>query len=111
MIKQFNGNVSVGLAAYNAGPQRLKKFFEYRPEVENPDLLSQSDPWSDFWIEELPWLETNLYVKSILRNRIIYQLLDQGSFELPDPVWKDLYMGAKKVSHLPKESSKRALKQ
>jgi soluble lytic murein transglycosylase len=98
VIRQFGGNVSIGLAAYNAGPQRLKKFFEARTEVENPALLSQEDPWSDFWIEELPWLETNLYVKSILRNRVIYQILEQGSFELPSPVWKDLYLGTKKVS-------------
>ncbi len=107
VIRQFGGNVSVGLAAYNAGPQRLKKFFEARAEVENPALLSQEDPWSDLWIEELPWLETNLYVKSILRNRVIYQILEQGSFDWPAPVWKDLFLGTKKVSRAGKDSSQR----
>jgi len=96
VIRQFGGNVSVGLAAYNAGPQRVKKFFEARPEVENYLILSQEDPWSDLWLEELPWLETNFYVKSILRNRILYQLLDVASFDLPNPVWKDLFLGTKK---------------
>lgn len=104
VIRQFNGNVSVGLAAYNAGPQRLKKFFEARTEVENTALLSQEDPWSDLWIEELPWLETNLYVKSILRNRVIYQILEQGTFDWPAPVWKDLFLGTKKVSRAGKDS-------
>ncbi len=93
VIRQFSGNIAVGLAAYNAGPHRLKKFFESRGDVQNYSNLSQEDPWSDLWIEELPWLETNLYVKSILRNRIIYQLLEQGSFELPNPVWKGLFYG------------------
>lgn len=105
VIRQFGGNVSIGLAAYNAGPQRLKKFFEARPEVANTAQLSQDDPWSDLWIEELPWLETNLYVKSILRNRVIYQALEQGSFEWPSPVWKDLFLGTKKVSRAGKDSS------
>lgn len=100
VIRQFGGNVSVGLAAYNAGPQRLKRFFEAREEVDEPKKLSQGDPWSDLWLEELPWLETNLYVKSILRNRVIYQLLEQGSYELPTPVWKDLFVGEKKMSQI-----------
>ncbi len=111
VIRQFGGNVSVGLAAYNAGPQRLKRFFEARPEVENAALLSQEDPWSDLWIEELPWLETNLYVKSILRNRVIYQALEQGSFDWPVPIWKDLFFGTKngtkKVSRAGRDSSQR----
>jgi hypothetical protein len=29
---------------------------------------------------------------------VIYQILEQGSFELPKPIWKDLYLGTKKVS-------------
>ena len=98
VIRQFGGNVGIGLAAYNAGPQRLKRFFEARSVVENPALLSQEDPWSDLWLEELPWLETNLYVKSILRNRVLYQLLEQSSIDLPSPLWKDLFLGTKKVS-------------
>ncbi|MEY4615095.1 MAG: putative soluble lytic transglycosylase [Pseudomonadota bacterium] len=104
VIRQFGGNVSVGLAAYNAGPQRLRKFFEGRAVVENPALLSQEDPWTDLWIEELPWLETNLYVKSILRNRVVYQTLERGSFEWPAPVWKDLFLGKQKVSKTIRDS-------
>jgi soluble lytic murein transglycosylase len=93
VIKQFGNNVSIGLAAYNAGPQRLKKFFEARSEVLKQEQLSQQDPWSDLWIEELPWLETNLYVKSILRNAIIYQLIEKKEMELARPVWSGLIIG------------------
>jgi soluble lytic murein transglycosylase len=93
VIKQFANNISIGLAAYNAGPQRLKKFFEGRPEVLKQELLSQQDPWSDLWIEELPWLETNLYVKSILRNAIIYQVVDKKDVEVGRPVWSTLING------------------
>jgi soluble lytic murein transglycosylase len=90
VIKQFAYNISIGLAAYNAGPQRLKKFFEGRPGVLQQETLSQKDPWSDLWIEELPWLETNLYVKSILRNAIIYQMVEKKEVEVAKPVWLSL---------------------
>lgn len=95
VIRQFQNNVSVGLAAYNAGPLRLKKFFEGRPELLKVENLSQADVWSDLWVEELPWLETNLYVKSILRNAIIYQLVDKTSLELPNPAWSNLSLQKK----------------
>ncbi len=90
VIRQYNGNISLGLAAYNAGPTRLRRFLDARTEVSDWSKLSQEDPWTDFWIEELPWIETNLYVKSILRNAMIYQLLDNKNkdVEIFQPVWK-----------------------
>ncbi len=90
VIRQFQNNVSVGLAAYNAGPQRLKRFFDGRPDLLKASDLSQADIWSDLWVEELPWLETNLYVKSILRNALVYQGLEKSNLEVMSPVWANL---------------------
>ena len=67
MIKRFGGNWAYAIAAYNAGPGR-------------------SDQWSasfgnlktDEFIEEIPYAETNLYVKLVLRNYWVYRMLGKS---------------------------------
>ena len=56
------GNLILALAAYNAGPGRVKQWLKE---------LSTAD-WDEF-IERLPFEETRLYVKSVLRNYGVYQ--------------------------------------
>jgi soluble lytic murein transglycosylase len=58
------GNLVLALAAYNAGPARVKRWLQE---------LSTAD-WDEF-IERLPLEETRLYVKSVLRNYGVYQRL------------------------------------
>jgi soluble lytic murein transglycosylase len=89
MIRAFGGNVPLGLAAYNAGPQRLKRWLEARKDLN--DILSQrtSAPDAEIWMDELPWDETSFYVKAILRNWLIYRLLDGSKVKLADPIWVD----------------------
>jgi peptidoglycan lytic transglycosylase len=58
------GNLIPTLAAYNAGPGRVKQWLK---EVSTAD-------WDEF-IERLPFEETRLYVKSVLRNYGVYQRL------------------------------------
>jgi soluble lytic murein transglycosylase len=58
------GNLIPMLAAYNAGPARVKQWLKE---------LSTAD-WDEF-IERLPFEETRLYVKSVLRNYGVYQRL------------------------------------
>ena len=58
------GNLVPALAAYNAGPGRVKQWLKE---------LSTAD-WDEF-IERLPFEETRLYVKSVLRNYGVYQRL------------------------------------
>jgi len=58
------GNLILMLAAYNAGPSRLKRWQQE---------LSMAD-WDEF-IERLPFEETRLYVKSVLRNYGVYKQL------------------------------------
>ena len=84
MIKQFNGHVPLGLAAYNAGPYRLKNFVEARKEVSEQMQKFSSDPLDEMWFDELPWYETSFYVKAILRNAILYQLAERAGAKDPD---------------------------
>jgi soluble lytic murein transglycosylase len=58
------GNLILALAAYNAGPGRVKRWLQE---------LSTAD-WDEF-IERLPFEETRLYIKSVLRNYGVYQRL------------------------------------
>lgn len=55
-----------GLAAYNANPQVVRRWLE---------RFARED--SDAFIERIPYKETRLYVKLVLRNYTLYKLLSQ----------------------------------
>ncbi len=92
MLKQFNNSVPFALAAYNAGPQRVGIWSAARSELQmflqNPSSL----PEDEIWFDELPWTETSFYVKAILRNTLLYKLLEKGEFELSPVLWSDLLL-------------------
>lgn len=90
MLDQFQGNVPFALAAYNAGPYRLKNWISGRDEVKA--LISQvsSAPADELWFDELPWNETSFYVKAILRNVLIYKMIGKDSYNLSPVLWQDL---------------------
>lgn len=90
MIKQFGGNVPMGLAAYNAGPTRLSLFVKARPEVQELTSRMSSEPVDEIWFDELPWNETSFYVKAILRNTILYRLKSGDKVLLGPVLWSDL---------------------
>jgi soluble lytic murein transglycosylase len=64
LAETHRGNLILALAAYNAGPGRVKRWLQE---------LSTAD-WDEF-IERVPFEETRLYVKSVLRNYGVYQKL------------------------------------
>ncbi|MBF0212363.1 MAG: lytic transglycosylase domain-containing protein [Magnetococcales bacterium] len=68
MLKQFDGDVVLALAGYNAGPGRAKK---WREERLRKDSMT--------FIEGIPIAETRNYVKRVLTGMGIYQLLLTGS--------------------------------
>lgn len=90
MLGQFENNIPFALAAYNAGPYRMRNWLQGRSEVS--DLLSRpsSAPEDEIWFDELPWSETSFYVKAILRNVILQRLVDEGAFTLKPVLWQDL---------------------
>jgi len=61
LLNQFNGHYALALAAYNAGPNRVKKW-----------LPDESIP-ADIWIETIPFRETREYVATVLVYTMIYQ--------------------------------------
>lgn len=89
MIKSFNGNIPLALAAYNAGPTRLRRWLSSRKDLGPLENSHTSAPEVELWIDELPWDETSFYVKAILRNWLIYRLLDEPKVVLSEPIWVD----------------------
>lgn len=68
LLSQFDGHYALALAAYNAGPSRVKKWL---PEESMP---------ADIWIETIPFRETRDYVATVLVYSMIYrQLLGDAS--------------------------------
>ena len=61
LLNQFDGHYAIALAAYNAGPNRVKKWL---PDETIP---------ADIWIETIPFRETRNYVTSVLVYALIYQ--------------------------------------
>lgn len=90
MLQQFSQNVPMALGAYNAGPHRLKAWLELRPEVFALRERHSGEPQDEIWFDELPWSETSFYIKAILRNVIMYRLIDKGRVNLKPVFWSDL---------------------
>jgi soluble lytic murein transglycosylase len=63
-LQQFDHNSVFALAAYNAGPHRVEQWRQ-----------RWSDLPIDEFIEQIPFDETRLYVKLILRNLLVYEYL------------------------------------
>ena len=62
LIKDFNGNVALALAAYNGGPVRVKRWLK---KYERFDL--------DEFVEEIPLSETRNYVKKVMKSYYGYK--------------------------------------
>ncbi|HVL00575.1 MAG TPA: lytic transglycosylase domain-containing protein, partial [Dongiaceae bacterium] len=61
---QFDGNIVLATAAYNAGPGRARAW--------QPEMKAVS---GDIWIETIPFKETRDYVKNIVTYQAIYRHL------------------------------------
>lgn len=59
---KFNKNLVLSLAGYNAGPEKVKEWVK---------LYGMHDP--EEFIENIPYRETQDYIKNVLRNRFFYQ--------------------------------------
>jgi soluble lytic murein transglycosylase len=75
LLKRFNGNPALALAAYNAGPGSVNKWL---------GMNGQED--LDAFVEEIPVEETRHYVKRVLQSFNIYQLLYQQSAQATLPL-------------------------
>ena len=68
LIEDYKGSYVLALAAYNAGPQRVKRWIKAHgdPRVSEIDAID--------WIEMIPFSETRNYVQRVLENLQIYRL-------------------------------------
>jgi len=67
MVKRFEGSYPMALAAYNAGPHRVKRWMKTfgDPRTKDVDLID--------WIEMIPYTETRNYVQRVLENLNVYR--------------------------------------
>ena len=61
LIKQYDGNRVLALAAYNAGPNRVRRWSEGNMSVAR-------------WVDTIPFKETREYVRAVLAYNVIYRL-------------------------------------
>jgi soluble lytic murein transglycosylase len=64
------GSVHAALAGYNAGPTRARRWSAEKPGLER-----------DEWIDDIPYPETQFYVKRILGTAEDYRALYSGGFD------------------------------
>jgi soluble lytic murein transglycosylase len=68
VLDDFEGHMALGAAAYNAGPNRPRRW------RDGPALEAAA------WIENIPFGETRDYVKKVLSNAVVYgALLGDGA--------------------------------
>ena len=61
LIKQYDGNRVLALAAYNAGSNRVRRWSEGNMSVAR-------------WVDTIPFKETREYVRAVLAYNVIYRL-------------------------------------
>jgi|GEM_PF-6526815 len=64
LLNQFHNNQVYALGAYNAGPYSMATWLKWGRKLDLEEF-----------VERIPYKETSLYVKLIMRNFIAYQLL------------------------------------
>ena len=67
LIKNYKGSYILALAAYNAGPKRVKRWLKAYGDPR--DLQTDAVDW----IELIPFSETRNYVQRVLENLQVYR--------------------------------------
>ena len=70
-LKQFDGNIFMAIASYNAGPDAVSQWLKEREGFE-----------LDEFIEDIPYRETRNYVKKVFRSYMEYQRLNNDEAQL-----------------------------
>lgn len=72
MMDRYQNRIHLALAAYNAGPERVDQWLNYLGDISPEEF-----------IELIPFSETRLYVKTILRNMYFYRYYHPELFSSP----------------------------
>ena len=65
----FDNSYVLTLAAYNAGPNRVKRWLRNHGDPRDQDVDSID------WIEKIPFSETRNYIQRVMENLHIYREL------------------------------------
>lgn len=68
LLGMFNGSYVLAIAAYNAGPARVKQWIDQFGDPRSPDIDAVD------WVEQIPFTETRNYVQRVLENLQVYRL-------------------------------------
>ena len=68
LIEGYKGSYILSLAAYNAGPKRVKRWIKAYGDPRASDIDAID------WIEMIPFTETRNYVQRVLENLQVYRL-------------------------------------
>ena len=66
LIDEFDGQLFVALAGYNAGPRAAERWLPAEPLD------------ADIWLENIPYNETRDYVQRVLWHRVVFAWLSSG---------------------------------
>lgn len=95
VLKEMSMHVPLALAGYNAGPHKIRQFISLRDvtkKISEGAVDKEYPGLEEMWVDELPWAETTGYVKSILRNTLIYELIEKGEIQYRPDFWRDFVL-------------------
>lgn len=67
LLANFNGQLPLAMAAYNAGPHRVKVWLEFKGHLPLDEL-----------IEEIPYAQAREYAKKVTRHLALYRRIYEG---------------------------------
>lgn len=95
MYGKYEKIAPLAIASYNVGPGNLDRWLSHRSDLSQWKSIGESLD-DDIWMDELPWAETSFYVKAVMRNYLLYQIIYDEQNTLASPPWDD--PGSEEVS-------------
>jgi len=68
LLNQYGDSYVLALAAYNAGPNRVKRWLRNNGDPRTPQVDALD------WIESIPFYETRTYIQRVLGNLQVYRM-------------------------------------
>ncbi|MBA3511321.1 lytic transglycosylase domain-containing protein [Sphingomonas sp.] len=68
LLNNWNGNVPLAVASYNAGSGNVRKWVRANGDPRNTDVIR--------WIEAIPFMETRGYVQRVIENSVVYDSMN-----------------------------------